>query len=187
MKTCTKCNQSKPYSEFPKHRGRRDGYNNLCKSCKRGDYYKNADRERSRRRAKYQENIEKERAANRAYQENNRELVRQSSKNWRANNPDKMREARSNWLKNNLAKNAASAAKYHTSKKNRTPPWLTDDHFAYIESFYVHAAYLTETTGVQHCVDHIVPLQGETVSGLHVPWNLQVLTMSENSKKGNKL
>lgn len=187
MKTCTRCKASKPYSEFPKHKGRKDGYNNLCKTCKSAVYYENAERERLRRRAKYQENIEQERAANREYQENNRDIVRAASKNWRERNPEKQKASTRNWLKNNMAKNAASAAKYHAAKLQRTPPWLTEDHLFYIESFYEHAAHLTETTGVQHNVDHIIPLQGETVSGLHVPWNLQVLTASENSSKGNRI
>ena len=55
-----------------------------------------------------------------------------------------------------------------------------------IEWFYREAKRLFKETGIPHHVDHIIPLQGKYVSGLHVPTNLQILTASENSTKGNR-
>lgn len=63
----------------------------------------------------------------------------------------------------------------------RTPPWLTNSMLSDIEGFYKQAQDSPEDMHV----DHIVPLQGEFVSGLHVPWNLQVIPASDNLSKGN--
>lgn len=186
-KRCTKCNVEKSLSEFHKHKCRADGYSDWCKVCKKDNYYENAEREKTRRRAAYKNNRERELSNNSKWQNENREQVKIACKNWREKNPEKASQSKRNWLSRNLAKNAASATKYYASKKNRTPPWLTKEHFIQIEEFYRLAEKLTKETGIRHSVDHIMPMQGLTSSGLHVPWNLQVLTASENSKKGNRV
>lgn len=68
-----------------------------------------------------------------------------------------------------------------------TPKWLSSEQKMEIRLKYRLAIELSRRTGVRHAVDHIVPLQGESVCGLHVPWNLTVLTQEENLKKHNKL
>jgi 5-methylcytosine-specific restriction endonuclease McrA len=68
-----------------------------------------------------------------------------------------------------------------------TPKWLTTEHKMEIRLKYRLAIELSRRTGVRHAVDHIIPLQGEEVCGLHVPWNLEVITQDENLKKSNKL
>ena len=64
---------------------------------------------------------------------------------------------------------------------------LTDEHREQMAALYAKARALTVATGVPHEVDHIHPLVGANFSGLHVPWNLQILTSSENKRKGNRL
>ncbi len=48
------------------------------------------------------------------------------------------------------------------------------------------AKVLEKLTGEKYHVDHVIPLQGKNVSGLHIPANLQILTATANMKKGNK-
>lgn len=71
--------------------------------------------------------------------------------------------------------------------KNATPKWLTKEQKAEIRKIYREAIRLCEGNPKAYAVDHIVPLMGKEVCGLHVPWNLQILTAEENFKKNNKL
>ena len=68
-----------------------------------------------------------------------------------------------------------------------TPAWLTPMQKREMREIYKAAITTTKLTGVQYVVDHIVPLRGESVCGLHVPWNLVVMTQDENLRKSNKL
>ena len=71
--------------------------------------------------------------------------------------------------------------------REATPPWITRKQKSEIRQLYQIAITMSKTTGERYVVDHIVPLRSEVVCGLHVPWNLRVITQEENLKKSNKL
>ena len=102
---------------------------------------------------------------------------------WYAKNRDAQSGRYAAWVKENPHKKNALIAKRRAAKKNATPPWA---NLAAIAAFYEKAARLTRETGVRHEVDHIIPLQGKFVCGLHHEGNLQILTRSENARKRNK-
>ena len=78
----------------------------------------------------------------------------------------------------------AMEAARRARKLDATPDWLTQEHIADIEAIYRLARSLTAETGTAHDVDHIVPLQGKNVCGLHVPWNLRAIPAYQNRQKG---
>ena len=78
------------------------------------------------------------------------------------------------------AKCFAKSNAYRASKLNATPKWLTQEMKDEIVAIYEKARSL----GME--VDHIIPLKGKGVCGLHVPWNLQIISCSDNRKKSNK-
>ena len=80
----------------------------------------------------------------------------------------------------------ARDAKRRSSKIQRTPRWIKDVFVEEIKVIYNRANLIKKFTGESWHVDHIVPLKGKKVSGLHVPWNLQLLPASENLAKSNK-
>lgn len=97
------------------------------------------------------------------------------------------RTTQKEWRKRNQGVKNFHTAKYRALKKQATPKWLTKDQVESIRDLYRQARKLTEETGIKHHVDHVCPLNGRISSGLHVPWNLQILTEEENLKKSNKL
>ena len=90
------------------------------------------------------------------------------------------------WAKKNRGKCAARLARYKAAKLQRTPPWLTEDHNKEIVGIYELAKELQWLSEAPLEIDHIEPLQGEHISGLHVPWNLQILPKPLNCSKKNK-
>lgn len=88
------------------------------------------------------------------------------------------------WREANPGKVIALIAKRTAAKLRQTPAWAD---LKAVEAIYIEAARLTRERGVQHDVDHIVPLQGRSVRGLHWEGNLQILPHLENLRKSNRL
>lgn len=98
---------------------------------------------------------------------------------------ESVRKTKRLWRQRNKgAVNSWTAARY-AKKKQRTPPWITETEKEQIKCYYQVAAMYTNEGLEKWSVDHIIPLRGENVSGLHVPSNLRVIPQIENSSKGN--
>jgi len=129
-----------------------------------------------------QANPEKKKVSDRIWQQKNRERVRAKQNRWNKNHPDRRSKMNLRWQKENAEKVNALTAKRRARKKQAIPPWVNMEAIADI---YKQASALTKKTGILHCVDHIYPLQSKYMCGLHVETNLQILTKSANSIKGN--
>lgn len=108
-----------------------------------------------------------------------------SSVEWGRKNPGRLAQYQRNKNAKDKGRRNLLTANYRQAKINRMPVWLSDADKAEMESVYKYCAGLRQS-GLDYHVDHIVPLRGTAVSGLHVPWNLQVIYGPDNMSKGNR-
>ena len=118
--------------------------------------------------------------------EKTREAYRRQAAKKRAEQPEQIKAAKKAYAQRNKAVINAAAARRKAAKLKRTPKWLTKFDKLKIRCIYSIAAMLTRVNHEPWHVDHIVPLQGDLVSGLHVPSNLQVMLGVENVRKHKK-
>ena len=111
-----------------------------------------------------------------AYYEKNKESINTYQKQYYLDNKERLNKKASQYKKDNKGKINSLNAKRRAAKLERTVGWSDD---LVIQMIY-------DDCPVGYQVDHIIPLQGDNVSGLHVAWNLQYLTAEENNSKGNK-
>jgi hypothetical protein len=153
--------------------------------AERNKIYRAANQEKisAQKKEYYEANKETVAARQKVYRNANLEKISEISKAYYLENKEKIRGKAQSSQKKNPEKHAARDAKYRAKLLSATVPWA---NLMLIYEFYAEARELTRTSGTKHVVDHVIPLQGKFVCGLHVENNLQVLTASENSKKKNK-
>ena len=121
------------------------------------------------------------------WQANNKAKITIDHKIWRDANPDKVKAINKRWREKNPEKYTARSVASVARRAKRVPKWNTADDRWLMAQFYDVAKLRTKVTGLSWEVDHIIPLRGKEVSGLHVPSNLQVILKSENRAKRNFL
>lgn len=144
---------------------------------KRQEYYqKNKDRIKTKTKARYNEKKDQIAAYRKVYNKENSDKAREYRLKYCEQHKEEIKEKKRQYIQKNKKKALSWWAKRYAGKKNRTPGWAD---LKAIEEFYINCPEGYE-------VDHIIPLHGKDVSGLHVIDNLQYLTKEENRKKSNK-
>jgi hypothetical protein len=158
MKKCTKCGGFKSFEEFSKSNQYKDGLKYHCKKCI-SDYMTKY----------YSENIEVAKIQRKHWYKNNRDIAILRSNKRAKDNRERHNKASCLWAKNNPDKVNARTAKRNAAKLQRIPKWLTKSDWIEIKWAYKIAKQMSKETSIPHEVDHIVPLQGKSISGLHCP------------------
>lgn len=176
MKKCTNCETEKEVGEF--YSNGKGGYRSRCKSCY--SLYKSPKRKEVLRK----------------YRENNNQSIKESAKRYRDSNKQKLKDSFKEYRKRtenkagkryrsrNKGRYSYYAAKRRAAKLKATPKWVDWDK---IRLIYQKAKELSDLLGITLEVDHVIPLQGKDVCGLHTWDNLQLLESSINYSKGNKV
>ena len=163
---CKKCGVDKPIEQFKKNKNCKTGYEYTCKECTQ------------KRQKKWEhENITRHRENQSRWRSENLEQYKEKKSEWYLRNKDKGCEQAKKFAKDNPDWKRSATAKRRAQKLKAIPSWA---NMKSIREIYRQA----KKQGL--VVDHVIPLQGKLVCGLHVENNLQLLTASENSVKHNK-
>lgn len=192
-KNCIICGVKRSTEEFYKRKDSPDGLRNDCKSCRKAssstNYAQNRE-DRNRQKSERRRKIVSENPYFYAeFYAKNKEKIQAYAADTYRNNREKIKARVKEWSEKNRGKSNAIKKAYKAAKIKACPEWVRSNKElrSAIDEIYEMAAILTIKTGIRHHVDHIIPLRGRSVSGLHVPWNLQILTEAENCSKSNKL
>lgn len=176
MKFCKKCNTNKDKKLFGILKSSKDGLYPKCKSCVKEDTFKQKES-----RVLY----------NKEYKLRDPEKAKRLRREWKLKdynlNSKKYKDYSREWRKKNPLKAKERDVKNNNRKTKAMPLWITEEQILEINMIYLLAKSKTLAENIEYNVDHTIPLKGKTVCGLHVPWNLRVVTAKENKIKSNKI
>ncbi len=168
------------HKEYAKAWALRDG--ERVKALRKAQYEKNRGDAIAKARAWKKRNPARVLASQRSRATINSEKNRAARKAWEARNPAAALESFRRYRERNRAEIRARLAASKEGREKRRVLWANQDA---ILDIYRQAELITRTTKRLHVVDHIIPLQGREVSGLHVETNLRVIEHDENARKHN--
>ena len=149
-----------------------------CVECIKEDWAVSNDK----RKGKPKSEAAKE-AAKRYYAKNREAVIARAA----ARPSEERRNAKIKYKQNNPELYKALVSVRKRRHRNATPKWIDAEQKLAMRQMYLTAQKLTKITGERYVDDHIVPLISDSVCGLHVPWNLRVITQEENLRKSNRL
>lgn len=181
QKLCNRCKQDKPVGGFYANKRMKDGLNTFCVACHKADNVRRKAVNRTNPEFK-----EAEREYKKLYRAQNSLEHASYMQEWRKVNKDHTQQYGKKYREANKAFVNFLCQKRKIALTNRTPPWLSEDDLWAIQEAYLLAEKRTQLFGFSWHVDHVIPLRGKNVSGLHVPNNLQVIPAIDNLRKTNK-
>lgn len=200
MKTCTKCNIEKQLDAFRFIKDRQR-FSCRCLDClneqrrqKRNTHpdtlarrVEKAAKGRKPKKKWSEYSVEQRTAWAKKYKTANKELIAKSNRKYVLENSETRKATMRSYRQRTKDMQAEYVRRRQSAKMQRTPKWLTEEDVWVMREAYNLAKIRTNMFGFAWHVDHILPLQGKTVSGLHVPTNLQVIPWLDNVKKHNKV
>ncbi len=178
MKACTKCKHSKAVSDFYGNK-KIDSICKICR-CETAKIWRLANpvKAKLKDKGRYKKNPEKEKIRHNKWMLLNSEKPEVKAKSLLS---------KKKWKQNNKGLVNLHESYRRAAKLNATPSWLNESQLEQIKEMYLVASDLSWLSDGGLEVDHIIPLQGDEVSGLHVPWNLQIIPAKINRQKSNKV
>lgn len=187
MKACNVCQRMLALDQYHKSKAERDGHSHTCKACAnaraRANHLANAERRNAERTQRYLQNRDAELVKRKEWREANPERAKEIVRLWTDVNRERKHQLDAEYRKANPAKMQALSAIKRARKRSATPAWADAGAIAKV---YDEAAFM-RAIGLDVHVDHIYPLAGDTVCGLHVHQNLRVIFKEENLRKGNRI